>query len=214
MKKNLLVFMMFVAISGFSYAQVVTDFEPIPMKMLLGGTVDQITMTVVPNPDMSGINTSYYIVKFVRDKDGVSWGGLWSALPAPVDVTDNKYVHVKVWKTGTSSIIAFMPDFEVPITLNDDIIIYTDNIEVNSIATPIVEVVLNVDMHGSGLTSGQSVYFSGDLGGIYGVWAQPGSNAANEMIDSDNDSVYSSTMQLPNGIYHFKFFKGAGWDGG
>jgi hypothetical protein len=117
-------------------------------------------------------------------------------------------------KTGTYPIIAFMPDFEDPMTLNDDIIIYFDNIEVNIITTPIVEVVLNVDMHGSGLTAGQPVYFSGDFGGIYASWAQPGTNAANEMIDSDSDSVYSSTMQLPNGIYHFKFFKGAGWDGG
>jgi hypothetical protein len=238
---------------------VIEDYEPIPLNLMLGGIEDLSTMTVVPNPDPSGTNTSNYVVKFVRDKDGVPWGGFWSALPTPVDVTDNKFVHVKVWKprisplkfkleggsagnletfsmspqtytgawedmvfdfsslTGTYPTISFMPDFEDPLTLTEDIIIYFDDIIVNNDPNPIVppiEVIMNVDMHGSGLTSGQPVYIAGDFGGIYGTWNTPGANAFNELTDPDNDSVYSLTMNLQKGNYKFKFFKGAGWAGG
>ncbi|MCX6233776.1 MAG: T9SS type A sorting domain-containing protein [Bacteroidetes bacterium] len=178
MKRNLLIFVIFMAMAGFSRAQVIADYECIPMNVMLGGADDQSTMTVVPNPDASGINTSNYVVKFVRDKNGVPWGGFWSALPTPVDVTVNKYVHVKVWKprispikfkleggaagnleilsisdqistgawedivfdfsskTGTYPVISFMPDFEDPVTLTEDIIIYFDDIMVNNDPTP------------------------------------------------------------------------------
>ena len=163
---------------GFSRAQLVTDFEVIQMNLMLGGSTDLSTMTVVPNPDPTGINTSNWVVKFVRDKDGVPWGGFWSTLALPVDVTVNKYVHVKVWKprispikfklqggtdgdletfstaaqtstgaweemvfdfsskTGTYPTISFMPDFEDPLTLTDDIVIYFDDIMVNNDPTP------------------------------------------------------------------------------
>ncbi|TSA28446.1 MAG: T9SS C-terminal target domain-containing protein [Bacteroidetes bacterium] len=178
MKKNLLIFIMMLTMVGFMNAQVVSDFEVIQMNLMLGGAEDLSTMTVIPNPDPTGINTSLWVVKFVRDKDGVPWGGFWSALPAPVDVTVNKYVHVKVWKprisplhfkleggaagnleipsmspqtstgvwedivfdftskTGTYPTISFMPDFEDPLTLTDDIVIYFDDIMVNNDPTP------------------------------------------------------------------------------
>ncbi len=77
-----------------------------------------------------------------------------------------------------------------------------------------VQVILNVDMHGSGLTAGQPVYFAGNFGGVYGSWDAPGTNANNELTDANNDSVYSVTLTIPTGTYQFKFFKGAGWDGG
>ncbi len=178
MKKNLLIFIMMLTMVGFMNAQVVSDFEVIQMNLMLGGAEDLSTMTVVPNPDPTGINTSLWVVKFVRDKDGVPWGGFWSALPEPVDVTVNKYVHVKVWKprisplhfkleggaagtleipsmtpqtsigewedivfdftskTGTYPVISFMPDFEDPLALTDDIVIYFDDIMVNNDPTP------------------------------------------------------------------------------
>ena len=178
MKKKLTIFIMLLTIVGFSRAQLVTDFEVIKLNLMLGGSTDLSTMTVVPNPDPSGINTSNWVVKFVRDKDGVPWGGFWSALPVAVDVTVNKYVHVKVWKprisplhfkleggaagdletpsispqtttgvwedivfdfsskTGTYPTISFMPDFEDPLTLTNDIVIYFDDIMVNNDATP------------------------------------------------------------------------------
>ena len=93
---------MLLTMVGFSRAQLVSDFEVIKMNLMLGGGTDPSSMTVVPNPDPTGINTSNWVVKFVRDKDGVPWGGFWSTLPVPVDVTVNKYVHVKVWKPRIS----------------------------------------------------------------------------------------------------------------
>jgi hypothetical protein len=178
MKKNLLIFIMLLFAAGFSQAQIIADYESIQLNYMLGGATDSSTMTIVANPDPSGINTSSYVCKFKRDKDGVPWGGFWSALPVQVDVTVNKYVHVKVWKprispvrfkieggaagtmeapsmspqattgawedivfdftskTGTYPVIALMPDFEDPMTLTSDIIIYFDDIVVNNDPTP------------------------------------------------------------------------------
>ena len=75
MKKNLLILTILIAMAGILRAQVVADYECIPMNYMLGGADDLSSLTVVPNPDPSGINTSGYVVKFVRDKDGVPWGG-------------------------------------------------------------------------------------------------------------------------------------------
>ena len=75
-------------------------------------------------------------------------------------------------------------------------------------------VLMNVDMHGSGLTAGQAVYISGDFSGIYGYWNVPGSNPENVLSDADNDSVYSITMTLPANDFQFKFFRGTGWNDG
>jgi len=243
---------------GSAAVYVIENFEHIPLNAMLGGAEDQSSMTLVPNPDQSGINTSYTVVEFRRDKDGVPWGGFWSNLPVPADVTDNKYVHVKVWKprispvkfkleggaagtleqasmyaqtltgywedmvfdftskTGTYPIIAFMPDFEDPMTLTEDIVIYFDDFIINNDPNPITPTsqVLNVDMKGSGLTAGQKVYVAGSFGGAYGNWAEPGSNAACEMTDPDGDSTYTISLDVAAGTYQFKFFKGAGWNGG
>lgn len=82
----------------------IENFEHIPINAMLGGAEDLSTFTLLPNPDQSGINTSNMVMEFLRDKDGVAWGGFWSNLPTPVDVTTNKYVHVKVWKPRVSPI--------------------------------------------------------------------------------------------------------------
>ena len=76
------------------------------------------------------------------------------------------------------------------------------------------EVTFNVDMHGVGLNAGENVYISGDFGGIYGYWDEPGTNMNNLMTDVDNDSIYSITMDILAGLYHYKYFKGNGWSGG
>jgi len=142
-------------------------------------------MNIVPNPDATGINTSNYVVKFLRDKDGIPWEGFWS--PTAVDVTTNKYMHVKVWKprispvkfkiqdgaagtleaasmtpqtktgawedivfdftskTGPYPVIAFMPDFEDPLTLTEDMTMYFDDIILNNDPSPLagINVTLN-----------------------------------------------------------------------
>ncbi len=218
MKKILLVWVALIAFTGMSFAQLVADYEAIPMNLMLGGATDESSMTVVPNPDPSGINTSNYVVKFVRDKDGVPWGGFWCPLPVPLDVTVNKYVHLKVWKprvspvkfkieggaagtmetasmnpqavtgtweelvfdfsskTGTYPTIAFFPDFEDPLTLTEDIVIYFDDIVINndptvgSAAAEVIEdyeiMPLNVMMGGTADSSYMTLVPNPDPTGI------------------------------------------------
>lgn len=243
---------------GSAPVQVIENYESIALNYMLGGAEDLSTMMILPNPDPTGVNLSDYVIKFNRDKDGVPWGGFWSPLPAVIDVTTNKFVHVKVWKprispikfkieggdagtieifskypqtkinewedivfdftekTGTYPIIAFMPDFEDPLTLTEDINIYFDDFILNNDPNPITPKtqVINVDMSESGLIEGQQVFLSGALGGIYGTWDEPGTNANNEMFDTDGDKIYSITLALPDGVIAFKFFMGIGWGSG
>jgi hypothetical protein len=243
---------------GSAPVQMIEDYEFITLNYLLGGETDQSSMMILPNPDPTGINLSDYVIKFNRDKDGVPWGGFWSSLPEVIDVTTNKFVHVKVWKprispikfkieggtagtieifskypqtkvnewedivfdftekTGTYPVIAFLPDFEDPLTLTEDITIYFDDIIVNNDPNPIAPAsqIINVDMSESGMVDGSQVFISGTLGGIYGGWAEPGTNANNEMLDPDGDKIYSITLALPNGVVAFKFFWGTGWTNG
>lgn len=170
--------MVLLAFAGSSMAQVIADFEFIKLNLMLNAANDSSKMMVVPNPDRTGIDTSNWVVKFIRDKDGVPWGGFYSLLPTPLDVTTNKYVHVKVWKprispikfkieggpggsletfsttaqtmtngweemvfnfssmTGAYPTISFMPDFEDPLTLTSDIVIYFDDITINNNPMP------------------------------------------------------------------------------
>jgi hypothetical protein len=90
---------------GSAPVQMLENFEPIPLNVMINDpATDLSTMTVVPNPHSEGINISQYCVEFLRDKDGWPWDGFWSSLPKTVDVTDNKFVHVKVWKSRISPI--------------------------------------------------------------------------------------------------------------
>jgi hypothetical protein len=258
MRKFSLVFIMILSFSGFVKAQTMEDFECFKMNLMAGPATDLSTFTVVPNPAATGINPSAYVVEFKRDKDGVPWGGFWTTLPTVIDVTTNKYIHVKVWKsrispvklkieggaagtiellskypqtkinqwedmvfdctdkTGTYPIIAFMPDFEDPLTLTSDITMYFDDFILNNNPNPIgtPEQTFNVDMSTApGFAAGTPVYITGSFGGNYGTWTGPGENALNELTDSNSDLVYSITMNLPDGVYEFKFAAGTGWNG-
>jgi hypothetical protein len=157
---------------------VIEDFEFIPMNYMGGDETDTSTLSIVPNPDQENeVNTSAHVVEFQRSQFGVPWGGFWSALPTPLDLSENKYVYVKVWKPrispvrfkveggnsdnleiesmnpqtkvneweelvfdfsekdGTWNVIAFMPDFEDPLTLTEDIVLYFDDIRVGPAPT-------------------------------------------------------------------------------
>jgi hypothetical protein len=74
LKRNLLILISLLTIAGFAQSQVVSDFEVIEMNLMLGRFEDQSSMSSVPNPDPIGINSSNWVVKFVRDKDGFPWG--------------------------------------------------------------------------------------------------------------------------------------------
>lgn len=243
---------------GSEPVQVMEDFEHITLNPMLAGADDASSFSLVPNPHKTDLNSSDYVIEFLRDKNGNPWGGFWSALPTPIDVTTNKYVHVKVWKsrisplkfkieggtagtlevasmspqtkteawedivfdfsskTGTYPTIAFMPDFEDPLTLNQDITIYFDDILVNNVAGAAAppQQIVEVDMNGSGMPFGSTVWISGTMGGTRGSWAGPGTIAENEMLDPDGDGIYSITLSLADGGYEYKFFWGTGWDNG
>jgi hypothetical protein len=151
---------------------VIEDFNFIPMNLMLAGETDESNISIVPNPDPDDVNPSEYVARFERSSAGIPWGGFWSELPEPLDLTENKFVYVKVWKPrispvrfkveggqtanleiesmspqtrveqweelvfdfsekdGTWNVIAFMPDFADPVNLDEDIVIYFDDIRV------------------------------------------------------------------------------------
>lgn len=231
---------------------VLMDFEPIPLNLMLGGAEDKSAMTLSYNPDKdsSEVNISSNVVKFVRDKDGVPWGGFWSTLKSPIDITQNKYMHVKVWKprispikfkieggvagnleveskylqtkindwedmvfdlsskTGTYPTIAFMPDFKDPVTLTEDILIYFDDIVLNNDPLPrsVSQVVINVDMNQSGLSVGDKVYITGSFDENFVTWVDTTANEANEMTDPEGDGIFSITKKSADGPLSFQFY--------
>lgn len=153
--------------------RVIENFEgAIPIHTMANGHLDvPEAFEVVANPLKDEVNGSDLVMKFTRAFDGNPWAGFWCILPQPIDMTVNKYMHVKVLKprisplhfkveggstpnieipsmhpqtvtdawedlvfyfenaTGTYPTIVFMPDFEDPVTLTEDITIYFDDIE-------------------------------------------------------------------------------------
>ena len=87
-----------------AYSQVIENYEgtPITMNILNGGASDLSTLTVINNPFKTGINTSNKVCYLLRDKDGIPDEGFWST--KTVDLTTNKYIHVKVYKTRITSV--------------------------------------------------------------------------------------------------------------
>jgi hypothetical protein len=87
-----------------AYSQVIENYEgtPITMNILNGGATDLSTLTVVNNPFKTGINTSNKVCYLLRDKDGIPGEGFWST--KTIDLTTNKYIHVKVYKTRITSV--------------------------------------------------------------------------------------------------------------
>jgi len=60
-------------------------------------------LNIVANPDPTGANTSGYVAKMVIGKAGRDpWAGWYATLPTPIDVTANRYLHLKIWKPRLS----------------------------------------------------------------------------------------------------------------
>jgi len=103
MKKNL--FMLLFTVAFFSTrAQVIEDFEPFKMNIMRGDLTDLSYLSTMANPGPSILNSSPNVGMLYRDKDGVPWGGFFAPLTTPLDFTDNKYIHVKVWKPRLSPV--------------------------------------------------------------------------------------------------------------
>jgi hypothetical protein len=168
---------------GVGEVQIIENFNFIPMNLMLGGEDDDSELRIVPNPQPDEVNPSNHVVEFRRSQHGVPWGGFWSLLPEPLDLSTNKYVYVKVlkprlsplrfkveqgptadseiesmspqtevdqWeeivfdfseKDGQWNIIAFMPDFNDPVDLTEDIVIYFDDIRLGDEPTTDIRVI-------------------------------------------------------------------------
>ncbi len=98
---------------------VIADFEdettgPLTLHVMGCGEWDNAeihpveeTFAIIDNPDKSGMNTSDKVMQFNRrglDEEGQPWGGFWANADPMVDATNNKYVHVMVWKPRVSPV--------------------------------------------------------------------------------------------------------------
>ncbi|MFN2394193.1 MAG: choice-of-anchor J domain-containing protein [Bacteroidales bacterium] len=224
---------------------VVEDFEFITMNIMLGGEEDNSNFRIIPNPDPADVNLSSHVVRFHRSQFGVPWGGFFSPLPEPVNMDENKYVLVDVWKPrispikfkveggpggtfelesiepqtkveewetmvfhfpeadGDYPIIAFMPDFEDPLALDDDIVIYFDNIRFSSTPTSSEEPVY---------TENEITIFPNPANQIVNVSAEANAEVALYDITGNLinkkvagiDSVTFDVSELAKGIYLIK----------
>lgn len=240
---------------------VVVDFEdetagPLTLHVMGCGAWDDEaqhavdeTFMVVDNPDPSGINTSNKVMKFIRrgtDNGGMPWGGFWANADPNVDVTEYKYVHVKVWKPrisplkfkleggpsgtletpsmtdqtmtgawedivfdfttmdGAYPVIAFMPDFEDPLAMAEDMEMYFDDIIISNDPSPITTGVEKIEINtlsiypnpASDVLTIESVQ---DINSIY-IY-----NITGQMINSynqvENHQLNIDITSLPAGIY-------------
>jgi hypothetical protein len=74
-------------------------------------------------------------------------------------------------------------------------------------------VTFNVDMTNATSFDPASdvIYITGNMLG----WAEPGSDAANQTMSRDGESmIWTKTLNLEAGTYEYKFFKNSGWEGG
>ncbi|WP_310559489.1 T9SS type A sorting domain-containing protein [Flavobacterium sp.] len=87
-----------------AYCQVIENYEgtPILMNSINGGSADLSTITVINNPHKTGINTSNKVCNLFRDKDGIPDSGFWSI--KSINLTTNKFIHVKVFKPRISPV--------------------------------------------------------------------------------------------------------------
>jgi len=264
MKKLLLIFVLMLAMAGFTKAQVIADFEsgtsPFVMHSMANGHLDTVSsnFAVVDNPNASGINTSTKVVKFTRAFDGNPWAGFWTTLPTPLDVTTNKYIHVKVYKprispikfkleggtagnleifskypqtvvngwedmvfdfsskTGTYPTFSFMPDFEDPLTLTNDTVMYFDDIVLNNESMPasdttisLVNFRVNMSQWRDQGTFNPLTQFV-DIAGSFNGWGN--GSSAYHLIPDAADSIYSITVPLITGQgIQFKFRINGSW---
>ena len=227
---------------GHEDGYVVEDFEFIQMNIMLGGVDDDSNFRIIPNPDKGDANPSNYVVQFHRSQHGVPWGGFWSPLPETVNMDENKYVLVDVWKPrispikfkveagpggtfelesiepqtkveewetivfhfpeahGDYPIIAFMPDFEDPLALDDDIVIYFDNIRFSSAPTSADEPVFNAnEIRVFPNPANQVVNVAAEAGSLVGLYSITGSLVEQKIAGQEN--VTFNVSGLSQGVY-------------
>ena len=245
--------------------QVIADFESeatsLEMSSIDNGHLDTLStnFAVINNPLVSGNNSSAKVVKFIRAADGLPGAGFLANFDNGVDLTNNKFVHVKVFKSRISPLhfklqtgmqadievasmypqtvvngwedivfdfrnttavfyqIEFMPDYNEPVNLTDDLTMFFDNIVVNSdslpSSVPVVPVTFNVNMSywktGLNLFNPANDYV--DIASDFNDWG----NGFNYTLTPDaNDSIYSITINTLSAgdSINFKFRINGSWD--
>ena len=90
----------------------VFDFEtfnttPSSVNPFAGGpTVNDTAYAVIPNPDMSGINTSSTVGRFTEAPDGQPFAGMAFAFGAPASFPDDQVIRLKVWAPEAVTFVA------------------------------------------------------------------------------------------------------------
>lgn len=102
--------------------------------------------STIADPDPDFTTDKYVHVKVLKTKTSPLHFKIEGGAAGNLEIPNmNAYTDVGEWqdivfdfsaKTGTYPIVAFMPDFEDPLTDTGDITIYFDDIKVNNIATP------------------------------------------------------------------------------
>lgn len=178
-------------------------------SLLAASGYDSVDVTTKKFVHVKAWKPRISLVKF-KLQDGVAGTKEIASMNAQVKIKDwEDYVFDFRDKTGKYPIIGLSLDAGAD-ALAADIHIYFDDIMVSNDSTQLVNLTLNVDMHGSGLKATDTVYVAGTFPG----WVKPGADLSFRMTDPDGDSIYSLTMVVPAGHKEFKFFKNAGWDGG
>jgi len=101
---------------------IVADFESdatsLEMSSIDNGHLDTLStnFAVVNNPLVSGNNPSAKVVKFIRAADGLPGAGFIANFDNGVDLTNNKFIHVKVFKPRISPL-----QFKLQSGLGEDI---------------------------------------------------------------------------------------------
>ena len=92
--KNFTLLILIVAFAGvLQAANLPLDFETGTYQFT---DFDGGAVTIINNPQSSGINTSSKVAQMVKSA-GQTWGGSWIALASPIDFSVNKKFKMKVF---------------------------------------------------------------------------------------------------------------------
>jgi endonuclease/exonuclease/phosphatase family metal-dependent hydrolase len=86
----------------------------IDFNLMRGGSDDDSEFNRVPNPAPDDVNSSDEVVEFRRSQHGVPWGGFFSFLPVPLNVSSHPYMYVDVWKPRISPLRFKLEDGPTP----------------------------------------------------------------------------------------------------
>ncbi len=94
------------------------------------GTAGPADLTIIDNPDKSGINTSDKVAKFIVNDDADPWAGTYSDSYPTIEFTEaNHMITMMVWKSGTDPVGikvespangGAVTEVKIPVTLTEE----------------------------------------------------------------------------------------------